>query len=563
MSSIFYRVLEWLRWLFGVVPRSSVGSPRLYLAIHYSFMALLAILCAVFSNQIRTLLNVAQDMKNLPTWLDRIWCGVMFVLIYLIIRVVLYLVQLLGIEDESEFPDIEADWKDILTALERERLYIDDLPLFLVNGFTPQQEHSAFEAASNIEWKVIAPPMSQTSAVVRAFAREDAVFICCTGVGTTNCQQGKISEVQDSGSGSDSGVFSTHRKVVTGTKQAGELGAIVAKAKAGGTQHSGSLAPPPEAPHFSPAGAAPPASAPPRGIGAFFGTMAPGGLKRAMETFSAINSSSAKGYGKKRLAPISEMESMIGSRRMRYLCQLIMLARKPFCPINGMLQAIPFSWASEQDYARKLAPSIKDDLITVHESLQLQFPVVTVVTELDAIGGMKEFLLRVERVQPGLRHSRAGSSFAAGADVDNKHAEWVIDRGIQWFRGWVYTAFAHDIDNRDNQKLFYMLCEISQRRNALVSLLRDSVYRILQPNLRLHGVYFSATGRASTEQGFIRGVLDKLPESQGDVAWAPQLLRSKQRSRMISVCLFVAAIAMAAAAIGLYLYESRGGGVLS
>ena len=81
-----------------------------------------------------------------------------------------------------------------------------------------------------------------------------------------------------------------------------------------------------------------------------------------------------------------------------------------FCQINGMLQAYPFSWASDPEYSAKLAPAIREDLVAVHDSFQLQFPVVAMVTELDAISGMKDFLLRSERLHPGLRLSRAGSS---------------------------------------------------------------------------------------------------------------------------------------------------------
>ncbi len=397
------------------------------------------------------------------------------------------------------------------------------------------------------EWRVIAPPLTQASAVVRIFARDDALFLCCSGIGTTNCQQGKVTEVPE-GNASDSGMFRPGSGI-TGTRQAGPIQAVVAKARsATGTAKAGML----------PSAEAPPAvaaSAQPRGVGAFFGTMAPGGLKKAMETFSAINRSSNKGYGKKRVTPLSEMESVVGIRRMQFLCGLISQARRPFCQINGMLQAIPFSWTAETDYARKLAPSIKDDVITVHNSFQLQFPVVAVVTEMDAVSGMRDFLLRAERMQPGLRLSRAGSSFASGADVNDKNSEWVVDRGMQWFRGWVYTAFSSDIDNRDNQKLFCMLCEISQRRDALVALLHESLYRIVRPAPRLHGVYFCATGKASTEQGFIRGVLDKLPESQGSVAWAPQLVKTQQRSKMLSAFLFVGAVLMFGAAVGIYFWR--------
>lgn len=546
--SILSKMMEWVRWMFGVVPRSAVGSPRLFLIVHYSFMAFLAILCAVFSDWLRWFVGFPLEMEHLQgrlNELDRYLCGILFVLCYAIVRVVLYLLKLLGIEDESDFPDIESDWKLILTAFSRERIYLDDLPLFLVNGFTPQQEQSAFEAASNIEWRVIAPPLSQSSAVVRAFAREDAIFVCCTGIGATNCQQGKVVDVADSNSG-EFGLLRPGADV-TGTRRPGELAEVIANARsATGTNFA------------MPSAAPEPSASAPRGLGAFFGTMTPGGLKRAMETFSANNRESQKGYGKKRVMPLSEVETLVGIRRMQFLCGLIAKARAPFCQINGMLQAIPFSWASDVEYARKLAPAIKDDLIAVHETFQLQFPVVAVVTEVDSVAGMRDFLLRAERMQPGLRLSRSGSSFAPGAEVNDKNAAWIVDRGLQWFRGWVYTAFSSDIDNRDNQKLFQMLCEISQRRQGLITLLRDSLYRIVQPSPRLHGVYFSATGRASTEQGFIRGVLDKLPESQGMVAWTPQLVRSQQRSKLLSIGFFTGAVLVSVMAVMVYLYRIAG-----
>lgn len=543
--SFLLQMMEWIKWMFGVVPRSAVGSPRLYLMVHYLFIAFLAIMFAVFSDQIRPLIYFPDEMAHLPKFLDRVLCGILFVLFYAIVRVVLFLMQLLGIEEESDFPDIEADWQTIVSALARERINLDDFPLFLVNGFTPQQEQSAFESASNIEWQLIAPPLSQTSAVVRIFVRDDALFLSCVGIGATNYQQGKVMDVTDQ-TGSDSGILRAGSSGVTGTLKAGNLQAVVEQARSA-TGTNVSVMSPTTAPSM-------PQTAPPaKGPGAFFGTMAPGGLKRAMETFTAINRGSQKGYGKKRVTPLSEMELVVGVRRMRFLCDLLTKSRSPFCQVNGMLQAIPFSWTSEVEYARKLAPAIKNDLVAVHDAFQLQFPIVAVVTEMDSVTGMKDFLLRAERMQPGLRLSRSGSSYSPGAEVNDKNAEWIVDRGMSWFRGWVYTAFSADIDNRDNQKLFQMLCEIGQRRQALVTLLRDSLYRIVQPVPRLHGLYFSATGRASTEQGFIRGVLDKLPDAQGMVAWTPQLVRSRQRVRMLSICFFIGAALMFAASVALYI----------
>lgn len=562
MPSFVYRILEWTRLLFGVMPRSGFGSAKVFLVIHYTFMVLIALLLGYFSDSIRDTLGPAPESPmsaQLPKFVRDHWWGFAFVIVYCIIRVVLYLLELLGIEDESDFPDIEADWNEILDALDQERLPIDDIPLFLVNGFTPQQEQSAFEAASQIEWRLIAPPLTRKSAVLRAFANDDAIFLSCIDIGATNLQLGKVSS-QPAHVPAGGTAVSSRDVNMSGTMKAGEFQQAAARVQSvTGTLPPGSNL---SAPRPAPVAAPEPVSPEPvaggggGGLADFFGTIAPGGMQRAMETMTALRQSDSKGYGKKRLAPLNEMETMIGMRRMTYVCHLIAQARHPYCPINGMLQAVPFSWGEDVDYARKLVPSLRSDVVTVHEKLQLQFPVVVVVTELDDVPGMKEFILRAERMQPGLRLSRAGSSFAPGADVNDKNAEWVISRGMQWFRGWVYSAFSFDMDSRDNQKLFNMLCEINQRQTALMTLLRDSLYKVVKPTPRLYGSYFCATGQASTEQGFIRGVLDKLPESQGDVAWAPQLIRQQQRSSHLSWVFFT--IATVLMILTVYMFATYG-----
>ncbi|MEO2017611.1 MAG: type VI secretion protein IcmF/TssM N-terminal domain-containing protein [Fuerstiella sp.] len=536
MRSFFYQCLEWIKLACGVMPRSGFGSRKLYLVVHYCFMLLLAVLCGVFNDSIRNLLP--EMLKGEPKlgFLNGIWCTIVFVIVYCIIRIVLHLMELMGIEDESDFPDIEDDWHEILEALDRERLPIDDVPLFLVNGLTPQQEQSSLEAASGIDWRVIAPPLTKKSTVLRVFANDDAIYLSCTDIGTTNLQQRKVASGA-SGGRSDAGpAMSAPGGGVTGTMKAGQIGAVLEKAKAAtGTNPAG----------VQEAASAPPPAAPSGGIGGIFGTIVPGGLKRAMESFSAVHHNDNKGYGKKRLTPLSDMESMLGIRRMEFVCHLIKEARRPYCPINGLLQAVPFSWAEEMDYARTLVSAIRDDVVAIHEQLHLQFPVVVIVTELDDVSGMREFILRTERLQPGLRLSRAGTSFASGADVSDTNAAWVIDRSMQWFRGWVYSAFSSDLDNRDNQKLFNMLCGINQRRDALVSLLRDSLYKVVTPRLRLHGCYFCATGHAAMEQGFIRGVLDKLTDAQGEVAWTPKSTQSRQRATTLGWVLFAGAAVLA------------------
>ncbi len=503
-------------------------------------------------------------------WIDRFWCGFVFLLGYAIVRVVLYLLAILGIEEEGEFPDIDRPWEKAMAALNDDGLSIDDLPLFLVNGLTPQQEQSVFQEAAGIDWLVVSPPANETNAPLRVFANTDAIFISCTGIGSVSCQQGKVVDGNMTGGGRMNAPIGVGNQ----TQVAGGPGGIMAAARAGTGTIVGGAAPPPKPPKVggtvAPGGAppmaasAPPSAAsppptsapaaPPKATGTLVSirsalaqaTMSPGGVQRAMKSFASADAQD-KGYGKKQVAPISEEEGEFGSRRMDYLCTKIREARSPYCPINGFMQAIPVTWAASEEYAKKLAPAIRYDVETVHESLQLQFPVVVVFSELDSLPGLKEFLVRLERIQRGIRNSRAGSRFWPGATIDAKSVELVLDRAMNWFRGWIYAAFADDISSAENQSLFHLLCSIRQKKSALEVLLRGSLYQVTDPEMRLSGCYFSATGAGATEQGFIRGVLDRLVEMEEEVAWSPELSRSLSKQTMLSRLLIGGAAAIAAA----------------
>lgn len=520
--------------MFGIFPRTAIGSRTKFLIVHYSFVTFVFLLLCLLTRPLRSWWpDLVPEMSYEPPfkWVDSILLGVIFLLLYALVRVVLVLVQLLGIEEESEFADIENDWREIQSALNREGLFLDELPLFLVNGLTPDQEKSAFEAASGVTWRVSGAPFNRPNAAVRAFASENAIYLSCTNVGTTNLQQGKI--IRET-------VTPQAAPGVTGTRKAGTAlpgeSPIIRPLKGPATGTIVSLDDQSSGTDEAPA-------AKPGGFGEFFRTMAPGGLDWASRTVMPgrmVN----KGFGKQRLEPIGSLDIEVGNRRMAFLCHLIEKSRYPFCQINGLIQAYPFSWASDAEYSRRLAPAIRHDLATIHSCFQLQFPVVAIVTEVDVVAGVKDFLMRSERLQPGLRRSRAGASYVPGAELTETNAQWIVDKGMEWFRGWIYTAFSADLDNRDNPKLFQMMCEISQRRAALAALLSSTMYKVSPPGVRLFGVYFAATGRAQQEQGFLRGVLDKVIDSQGLLAWTPSRLNEQKKSAMWTLVLACLALVM-------------------
>ena len=575
MRSFFYKALDWIRWSFGVMPRSAFKKQKVYLFLHYFAVLLCTVLLGAFSDSITP---KTWDFPSQLGSLQHVFWGVVFINVYTIVRIVLYLLKLFGIEDDSEFPEIEADWIEILDALHQERLHIHELPLFIVNGLTPQQEQRIFQEAANVTWSKVAP--KGNSAVVRAYIHDHpddgAIFLCCTFVGATNMQQGKersSSAWQPSRGFSKADTTSPFE----GRRRHDVMDPVRSPNDTQRVNSPDDLAFAEDAPSdqafaddASDATAIPEIDESPSSdqptvsnhgvVGDFFATMTPGGLDRVMDTMQGLRVDAvAETDRSQMLEPLSKDELMMGGRRMSFLCRLIRNARSPEVPINGLLQAIPYSWEQDVDYARRLAPAIRTDIVKVHECFHLQFPVIVVTTDLDDVTGIKEFIMRGERLQPGLRNSRAGHRFAPGADVNEKNAKWVVDGGLQWIRGWVYSAFARDIDNADNRKLFTMLCEVSQHEPAMVTLLSQSLYGVVTPAPRLYGNYFWAAGKSSTRQGFVQGVLKKLIEVQGDVADTPQARQRQRRATIWGwICFLVAAILFGVSAWLAYEAGTRG-----
>jgi type VI protein secretion system component VasK len=230
---------------------------------------------------------------------------------------------------------------------------------------------------------------------------------------------------------------------------------------------------------------------------------------------------------------------------MRYLCYLLTQDRRPYCPLNGMIQMVPISWAENQRDLAKLCPAPAKDLQEVLESVQMQCPTLLLVTELEQLSGFSDFLERCGKTDSRFVNSRAGSRFPAGAAVDDEHAGWAVERSLHWFRGWVYAILAGDLDNNaGNRRLFRLLCGLSDYRQRLQYLLRHcfEFRKEVSQAVRLSGCYFAATGEGSSRQGFVQGVLLKVLSEQNEVAWSPRRLQRDQRARTWAMILFGVAI---------------------
>jgi type VI protein secretion system component VasK len=244
---------------------------------------------------------------------------------------------------------------------------------------------------------------------------------------------------------------------------------------------------------------------------------------------------------------------------MRFLCELIASERKPWSPINGMLQAAPISWSEPaHDAARvaaELCTAVATDLETVHRSFDLRFPVTLVLTGIDGFEGFKEFIDRCAKHEPQFRDSRAGSRFPLGRRLESQGVGWVVVRLLDWLKGWIYKVFADDLDNASNRRLYYLLCSLRTRQRMLEVQVEHSLSiegsTGGDPAVLISGLYFGAVGEGGAHQAFGRGLLQKLIEEQDAVAWTAASVRRDRNFRRASFVL----LGLAALLLGLVAWQ--------
>jgi hypothetical protein len=230
-----------------------------------------------------------------------------------------------------------------------------------------------------------------------------------------------------------------------------------------------------------------------------------------------------------------------------YLCGLISEMRAPFCPINGLMLVAPLD--------RSDAQSLKQDAEAIRYNFQMLYPVVYTFSGMEELHGFAEFTERGCKLDKRFRDSRAGSRFPIGHPVDEAAAKWVVDKGFEWFRGWIYSAFAEDIASPANTKLYRLLGDFDERRARLEFMLKQALGDAKEVDqVRLTGCYFCATGSDARRQAFIHGVLQKLITEQEHVAWDESRLRDDTRRRGLAQAV-LAAIAVLVAADGFLLWQ--------
>ncbi|MBX3444407.1 MAG: hypothetical protein KF774_18555 [Planctomyces sp.] len=405
--------------------------------------------------------------------------------------------------ETSRYPDIDAAWKAGLKALKDQGQDLCDLPLFLVMGPADARQAQAMMQASGRNFSISGVP--DAAAPLHWFCDSEAAFLVLTGTTRVAALATLTPNVTIASPGRPAPA-SPAKGLFTATAELPSDSMIVESDMA--------PAPAPSAP--APAG-------------------------RHNMTLQADNdqwnelspTGSVNRAGQiERIAALPDARARDIDVRLGHVLHLIRAARQPYCPINGVLSALPFHLILAGDaQSVELQKAVRADLDLVQSTLQLRCPVSVLVGGMETESGFRVLARRIGREKvKSSRFGKGNDSLWTPATPDNIEA--ISRNACGAFEDWVYHLFsaADGLTRTDNGKLYSILCLVrTQLQERLTNLLCGAYGRDNEEAMLFSGCYFGATGDQEDRQAFVKGVFDKLAEQEEQLSWMPEALDENER----------------------------------
>jgi hypothetical protein len=448
----------------------------------------------------------------------QLWYLTTVLTLVIVIPVVVYHVLRLWLEGEvSPFEDIKRAWVEGIAELERQGLDISEIPLFLILGSDGEQREKALFDAAGLSLNLREFP--QGPRPLHWYANPDGIYVVCTDAGCLS----RLAHVAKHASDDRHPVFAEPTSGPSGG--AGIRGTIVA----------GSEPPQTPAGESSPSEPIEPSAT---GYGDIRGTMELGGASAISRGESDSVSQGAAGLKPVVLLPA---ERNLQERRLEYVCRLIRHARRPVCPVNGVLTLLPFGMISRGPREGiELQKALQSDLGTAHRSLNVRCPVTAAVIGMEEESGFQELVRRVGRDRAA--RQRFGKGFSLSNPPIPERVEALAMHACGSFEAFVYALFREkgSLSKPGNTRLYALLCKI--RRNVQTRLGNILVAGFgadleQEPDAGpffFGGCYFAAVGETDDRQAFVRGILDKMPDEQAELEWTESALVEDRRYRRIA-----------------------------
>ena len=257
---------------------------------------------------------------------------------------------------------------------------------------------------------------------------------------------------------------------------------------------------------------------------------------------------------------IGEDELDRQSRRLNYVCSLLRTARRPVCPINGLMVVTPFPLIEAGSPHPQLA--LQNDLRVLRERLAVRCPAALLVSEMENVDGFLELVKRFG--VDDARERRLGKGCEAWGDATVSRVDAVAAHAIGSFEDLIYLLFQspETLRRRYNGKLVALLC---RSRGIFAESLRSFARNAFgydaqaSPDLAhshflFTGCYFAATGGDEDHRAFSKAVFHKLVEQQGELEWTPKARREDNMLQTwANFFALIGMLALAAIIVGIIL----------
>ncbi len=430
-------------------------------------------------------LDLPRYLRAPAGWMATVWLPMLFVLLYAILWLGygLWVASRPG-ASTSAFPDIDAAWAGVTAALDRAGLDLSRTPLFLVLG-RPRDGEAGLFAAAGLPLNPMGPA---APAAVRAYAGPAAVFLVAPDCCLTGGLAAWAERLPDPAADDD---------------PPPSLSPAAAAAGRGGMMPS-LLAPPPAVePDPDPEPVAPPTKNP------------------------------------------AELDRL--TARFRHLCGLVRRARRPYCPVNGVLALVPEACTRTDPSAGLAASLVGRDLRLVADELQVRCPVIGVVCDAERLPGFGELLRRLPAERRG---QRFGRRLPYAPRLTPAERAGLVADAVRWVCREMAPRLAYRVmpasaDGASSDDLVRLVAALFARREATARAFAGAFGSDDVGPVWAGGCYLAGTGKAADAQGFLEDVFSQLLEGQNLVAWTPSGLSEEATLKRRTAAGYAAATAAA------------------
>jgi type VI protein secretion system component VasK len=254
-------------------------------------------------------------------------------------------------------------------------------------------------------------------------------------------------------------------------------------------------------------------------------------------------------------AILSQQESARQRERLEYVCHLVRQARRPLCPLNGVLVLVPFEMLqATQRETQQLQKTMRSDVACLQRELAIRCPVTALIVGMHHERGFRELVRRVGRERAVAQ--RFGRRFDVKIAPSTEALTALCALVAGTFEDWIHTLFreAEALARPGNLRLYGLLCKMRATLSSVLcdvlvgSFSHDPSSKDLPEPVPFSGCYFAATGDSDDQQAFVRGIFEKLGEEQEEVEWTRAAVAANKRYQTIAAA---CAIATACLLIGL------------